>query len=689
MIKKLMLIAYLILWSSMGIAQEIIRCKIVDEQDRGIPYASVGIVEKKIGVVAFEDGSFSFQLKNSYTGDTLVISAIGYKKRKIAYDDFVKNRPKHLQLKEEVFSLDAVTILPEKLSFSRLGIRSKSSRNNFGLDSPMKGATVAVLFDEVDEAILISEVSVSIGKINMDSIQLRCRIYEQDPISALPGKDLLQKNLIAVSTQKKERLNFKLQEDLWIDRPFYVGFEWVMTKSQFTRLEKAKEAYPLDFIKEILEQNPAFNYTINENKRIILRDSLYNVINKVEFSKDQIEILEKRDAISPMLQFKIKMKGEKTYAGSPITQRWRRIPHEALVSIKVGKSEEQQELRAKYANPSPEKYVEIYGKRIPETELEAFLKEKMEEWKIPAISLAVFSDNRMLYKNISGYADYEQKIPIKESSIFEGASMSKPLFAYFLMKYVEKGLLDLDRPLYEYLPYPDIEHDDRYKKITARMVLNHSSGFPNWRSDFPENKLFISFEPGTKYQYSGEGFQYLAKVLAHLLNTDEKGLEAAFQQEVAASFGMQHTRFVQNDLNLQNKVDPHMGAKKLPKTKDTQSFGAAYSIHSEALDFSKWLMGLLNEEGLTKESYEELFAEQIVLDNDPENLNGASAWTLGFAKYTLEEGDFYVHGGNNKGFTSGFFIEREAKIGAVVFTNANQVSDFVIEFFMFLKDYED
>jgi CubicO group peptidase (beta-lactamase class C family) len=69
---------------------------------------------------------------------------------------------------------------------------------------------------------------------------------------------------------------------------------------------------------------------------------------------------------------------------------------------------------------------------------------------------------------------------VNDQTLFEAASVSKPIFAYFVMRMVEKGLLNLDTPLYKYLPYPDIEHDDRYKLITARMVLNHTTGFPNW-----------------------------------------------------------------------------------------------------------------------------------------------------------------------------------------------------------------
>ena len=124
---------------------------------------------------------------------------------------------------------------------------------------------------------------------------------------------------------------------------------------------------------------------------------------------------------------------------------------------------------------------------------------------------------------------------------------------------------------------------------------------------------------------------------------------------------------------------------ELRYTNDT--FGAAFSVHSEARDFSIWLRALLNNDGLTRESFNELFSDQVA-NKDNDEFNGASAWTLGFGKYVLGEEIFYGHGGNNYGYTSGFFIDREKQLGAVIFTNADQVSDFVIDTFTYLIEYE-
>src|SRR5579872_957298 len=93
------------------------------------------------------------------------------------------------------------------------------------------------------------------------------------------------------------------------------------------------------------------------------------------------------------------------------------------------------------------------------------------------------------------------------------ASLSKSAFATVVMRLVEDGRLDLDKPISGYLSkplpdypqYADLKGDDRYKKLTLRILLSHTSGFPNWRAFEEDRKLRIHFEPGTRYAYSGEG----------------------------------------------------------------------------------------------------------------------------------------------------------------------------------------
>lgn len=324
-------------------------------------------------------------------------------------------------------------------------------------------------------------------------------------------------------------------------------------------------------------------------------------------------------------------------------------------------------------NPKSRTLTNLTGKEISTDSLETFLQSQMNALDVPGVSMAIINDGRIVYHAVKGYADIESKKKVTDKTIFEGASLSKPLFAYFVMGFVEEGKLDLDKPLFKYLPYEDIAHDERYKKITARMVLSHTTGFPNWRSDFKEKELFITFEPGSAFEYSGEGYQYLAKVMAHILKTDDVGLEAIYQERIARPLKMDVTKYIQDKRNMKNKAKGYVEGAAIEEDDDPTIFGSAFSIHSEALNFSKWLVAVIEKQGLSKKSYEQLFETQIELPEDhPQRQTGITGWTLGFAQATLPFGTAYGHGGNNQGYSSLFVISPDTKWGFVIFTNANQ-----------------
>ena len=321
----------------------------------------------------------------------------------------------------------------------------------------------------------------------------------------------------------------------------------------------------------------------------------------------------------------------------------------------------------------------LLGTSVSKEKVDAFIDEQMQALNMPALSIAIINEGEVVYHRVKGYANKERQILADSTTLFEGASISKSVFGFFAMTFVEEGLLDLDKPLYEYLPNPAIEQDERYKKITARMVLSHRSGFPNWRDDYPEKELFIQFEPGTAYHYSGEGYQYLAEVLKHLLKTNWAGLEAEFQKRVAIPFGLEHTVFIKNDYTRKYKAQPYdVGGNWIDKSKSEwwtsrdSVFVAPTTIHSEAIDFSKWVIAMMQEEGLSEEGFAELYRphSEIVSGLLQED------YTLGFARLSvLGLSELYTHSGNNDGFSSYFAFDKEKEWGFVVFTNSSRLGD--------------
>lgn len=325
------------------------------------------------------------------------------------------------------------------------------------------------------------------------------------------------------------------------------------------------------------------------------------------------------------------------------------------------------------------------GQTISEEAITTFLETQMERTGTPGLSLTIINNGEIAYHTVKGKQG--PNTPMSSKTIFEGASLSKPLFAFFVMQLVEEGVLELDTPLYTYLPYKDIAHDERYKKMTARMVLSHTTGFPNWRDENGRTGLTIDFEPGTQFQYSGEGYQYLALVLQKLLKTDAKGLQKRFHKQVAKPFGLAVTRYIPNAKNQKNKAQSFKNGTWFPvRNQGNTEFGAAYGVNSEAKDWAKLMIAWMNREGLSGEGYATLFKKQTELpDDNPNKATGITHLSLGFYNGTFPFGEVYGHGGNNdKQFTSLFFFIPERKWGAVLFTNSGFGEQIGIEFFQYI-----
>lgn len=330
----------------------------------------------------------------------------------------------------------------------------------------------------------------------------------------------------------------------------------------------------------------------------------------------------------------------------------------------------------------------LSGAHISTEKLDQFLAKQMDSLGIPGLSFALINNGKVVYHRAIGVSNMETKEKVNDQSIFEAASLSKTLFAYFVLKQVDQHKLDLDTPLYRYLPYPDIAKDERYKLITARMVLAHTSGFPNWRhsdqrdvSLYKYGELFLKFTPGTQFAYSGEGYYYLAQVIARLNKLTIITLDPLFQKEVSKPLKLKSAWFSGNKNITQHKVKGHMNGKPFDKAwptsfpeQDSTWFEAAGGLHTEALNFSTFLIALMDGKGLSKNMINEMFKEQVQLDkNSPHFLyNGDTAWGLGIAIKPTKYGVIYEHGGNNGDFQSGFKINKTNHNGYVLFSNCDQ-----------------
>lgn len=314
-------------------------------------------------------------------------------------------------------------------------------------------------------------------------------------------------------------------------------------------------------------------------------------------------------------------------------------------------------------------YKTIAGTSVSIDSISYVVNSQIKALNVSGLSLGLITDNEFILKQNFGYQNYESQKPINDNNLFEAASMSKPIFAWLIMKLTEKGIIDLDKPLFQYYHYPDIAHDDRHKAITARLVLTHQTGLPNWRYGGP---LTINFEPGSDFSYSGEGYVYLGKVIEHLL---QMPLEQIFQQEVFQPLGMQNSTMIWSpSLNIKKAFGHYNGNVLSTDYYRPLRANPAASLHTNIEDFSKFILAVLNYKGLKQKSYDEMFRIQVTLQkgNSHQNEDGTIHWGLGWVIEKTPHGLIYQHGGNNGDFESYFQISLDKKSGYVYFSNSDK-----------------
>ena len=263
--------------------------------------------------------------------------------------------------------------------------------------------------------------------------------------------------------------------------------------------------------------------------------------------------------------------------------------------------------------------------KISSAELDKKIQALMSAANVQGMAITIFNNNEPVYEKTFGYKNLNTKEPIKLTTNIYGASLSKVVFAVLVMKLVEEGVLNLDKPLQDYLPKPIYEYtptkkwhdnytslkdDTLYKKITARMCLDHSTGFSNWRWYEPDQKLRVNFTPGLKYNYSGEGLVYLQVVLEHLLG---KSLEELMKEKIFKPIGMTRSSYTwQPTFEIDYCVGHNSKGELYEKDKDNDARSAS-TLETTLEDYTLFTKAVLKSSVLKPSTTKEMFTPQIRL----------------------------------------------------------------------------
>ncbi|HJP85399.1 MAG TPA: serine hydrolase, partial [Gemmatimonadaceae bacterium] len=281
---------------------------------------------------------------------------------------------------------------------------------------------------------------------------------------------------------------------------------------------------------------------------------------------------------------------------------------------------------------------------------------------IPGLALAILDRGEIVWSGGFGERDTKGGKVSANHTVFEAASLSKPVVAYATLKLVDAGRLDLDKPLVNYASYPELGADARGQTVTARMVLSHTTGLQNERHG-PTDSLRFSFDPGTRFQYSGEGYALLGKAIEAITG---QSLAAAIDSLVFNPLGMTRSSFVWASRFADDAAIGRgpFGETRQP-TRPTVA-RAPSSLQTTAVDYARFLAAVVDTVGLHPLTW------QLMMTPAVEAAPNVS-WGLGWA-IEKDSLDYRIahHGDNsNSGFTAFTMIDIPRQCGFVYLTNSN------------------
>lgn len=301
------------------------------------------------------------------------------------------------------------------------------------------------------------------------------------------------------------------------------------------------------------------------------------------------------------------------------------------------------------------------GSKISISEIDQTVKRLLEAANVQGLNLAILNNNKSVFIKSYGFKNKPQNTLLDTSTIVYGASLSKAVFGYLVMKLVDEKTLDLDKPLYQYLKKPipeyeyfsDLKNDDRWKLITARMCLNHTTGLPNvrWFNPITSEQdtlgvIKIYFTPGTKHAYSGEGFKLLQQVIEEVTL---KNIDELAQEKVFKPLGMTRTGYIWHDsFGDDNVAVGHMDNGDIDQKRKRTEPVSGGSLVTTIADYSKFIENVMQQKGISSKSYKEMLSPQIAIhsimqfppityetttENDAIHLSYGLGWGLLKCKY--------------------------------------------------------
>ncbi len=333
----------------------------------------------------------------------------------------------------------------------------------------------------------------------------------------------------------------------------------------------------------------------------------------------------------------------------------------------------------------------IDGTTLSTDSLTHKIEQLMAAAQVSGVAISVFNANKPVYSRAFGMANVQRSIPLTTKSEMYACSFAKTVFAAVVMQLLDEKVIELDRPLVTYLSkdlttyeipgwnrgYQHLTGDDRYKKITARMCLTHTTGFPNWRWFEPDKKLKFKFDPGQRYSYSGEGLYLLQFVIEQVTGKD---YESICQERIFKPLGMKGTSMVWQDRFEANVCFGHNAAGEPYELMEWKEASCGGSMTTTPADFTRFFTGLIQGKLMTKKAFQAMTGTQVrirsrsqfgpgaVVDGT-DNENIQLGYGLGVGVFHTPFGRAFFKEGHDDGWGHYSIAFPDKKIAMVIMTN--------------------
>jgi len=306
------------------------------------------------------------------------------------------------------------------------------------------------------------------------------------------------------------------------------------------------------------------------------------------------------------------------------------------------------------------------GSQIDSAQVDQTVQQLLQDAHVTGAGIAIFHAGKIEYLKAYGSRDTEKRLPLTPDSVMTSASLSKAAFSCLVMLLVQQHVLDLDTPISRYLPkplpeyprYADLKGDERYQKLTLRILLSHTSGFPNWRAFEDDRKLRIHFDPGTRYAYSGEGIdlaQLVVETVTHQSLTDLMNEKLIGPLHMTRTSMVWEPRFESDFANGYDEYGRSLGPEKRA-TPD-----AAGSMQTTLRDYSVLLSAIMRRQVLSTRAVGWMLSPQIQIRSahqfpslDPATSTANDGirlrYGLGWGLYSSPYGKAFFKEGHDEGW---------------------------------------